>query len=133
MRGALLLRGSSHRVTSCVRMSPTGLPSVREDGTPEAADPRAQALRQRIPRRVGERLVGGDAGVAVAGDRDALLVGEELLDGVGLLDVGGLEPLDARPGGVDVAAEQELPGAGVDRSEERRVGKECRSRWSPYH
>ena len=28
------------------------------------------------------------------------------------------------------------PDAGdviVDRSEERRVGKECRSRWSPYH
>ena len=24
-------------------------------------------------------------------------------------------------------------GAGGDRSEERRVGKECRSRWSPYH
>ena len=24
-------------------------------------------------------------------------------------------------------------GAGVLRSEERRVGKECRSRWSPYH
>ena len=23
--------------------------------------------------------------------------------------------------------------AGEDRSEERRVGKECRSRWSPYH
>ena len=22
---------------------------------------------------------------------------------------------------------------GVFRSEERRVGKECRSRWSPYH
>ena len=26
-------------------------------------------------------------------------------------------------------ADQEAPG----RSEERRVGKECRSRWSPYH
>src|SRR2546430_3225451 len=25
-----------------------------------------------------------------------------------------------------------LPGSG-SRSEERRVGKECRSRWSPYH
>ena len=25
---------------------------------------------------------------------------------------------------------RELP---TDRSEERRVGKECRSRWSPYH
>src|SRR2546429_2026662 len=24
-------------------------------------------------------------------------------------------------------------GAGLARSEERRVGKECRSRWSPYH
>ena len=22
---------------------------------------------------------------------------------------------------------------GIPRSEERRVGKECRSRWSPYH
>src|SRR2546430_17247774 len=26
-----------------------------------------------------------------------------------------------------------LPGILVRRSEERRVGKECRSRWSPYH
>ena len=24
-------------------------------------------------------------------------------------------------------------GTGTYRSEERRVGKECRSRWSPYH
>ena len=24
-------------------------------------------------------------------------------------------------------------GGGTTRSEERRVGKECRSRWSPYH
>src|SRR2546422_9730831 len=34
--------------------------------------------------------------------------------------------------------EQQLDGeariaAGAERSEERRVGKECRSRWSPYH
>src|SRR3989449_10342218 len=27
----------------------------------------------------------------------------------------------------------ELPSEGSGRSEERRVGKECRSRWSPYH
>src|SRR5256885_17232684 len=25
------------------------------------------------------------------------------------------------------------PGKDLQRSEERRVGKECRSRWSPYH
>src|SRR2546426_3989054 len=27
----------------------------------------------------------------------------------------------------------ELPWVALQRSEERRVGKECRSRWSPYH
>ena len=26
-----------------------------------------------------------------------------------------------------------IPGGSSSRSEERRVGKECRSRWSPYH
>ena len=30
-------------------------------------------------------------------------------------------------------AEEEFGGAEFGRSEERRVGKECRSRWSPYH
>ena len=39
-------------------------------------------------------------------------------------------------------AVQEMPGSNLNappneyeiiRSEERRVGKECRSRWSPYH
>src|SRR5256885_4710464 len=34
----------------------------------------------------------------------------------------GAEPDDAR-----------IPQRGPSRSEERRVGKECRSRWSPYH
>ena len=28
---------------------------------------------------------------------------------------------------------EELSAVSVSRSEERRVGKECRSRWSPYH
>src|SRR3989442_6819331 len=28
---------------------------------------------------------------------------------------------------------RDLPMFGASRSEERRVGKECRSRWSPYH
>ena len=27
----------------------------------------------------------------------------------------------------------EFTSCGMSRSEERRVGKECRSRWSPYH
>ena len=35
-----------------------------------------------------------------------------------------------RPGGGRKSAVEKQPGL---RSEERRVGKECRSRWSPYH
>ena len=31
------------------------------------------------------------------------------------------------------ARRRRAAGARDDRSEERRVGKECRSRWSPYH
>src|ERR1022692_4191048 len=34
--------------------------------------------------------------------------------------------------GPEVVA-RSLPGTTVIRNEERRVGKECRSRWSPYH
>ena len=32
-----------------------------------------------------------------------------------------------------VRARQPVAAGGTTRSEERRVGKECRSRWSPYH
>src|SRR5256886_3113513 len=41
------------------------------------------------------------------------------------------------PGDVDFTVGASLPISGLTawqgRSEERRVGKECRSRWSPYH
>src|SRR3989441_10361576 len=57
--------------------------------------------------------------------------------------VGNLR-LEREPRGLETArggAERLLPlrvrrlveNAGLARSEERRVGKECRSRWSPYH
>ena len=34
---------------------------------------------------------------------------------------------------VGIKAEDVIKVIGENRSEERRVGKECRSRWSPYH
>ena len=49
----------------------------------------------------------------------------------------GIKPLGTRVVIKEVVAEEKtasgivLPGSA--RSEERRVGKECRSRWSPYH
>src|SRR5256885_11798694 len=54
--------------------------------------------------------------------RDLLLPGGRQVDGGGLGPAAGAhrDGLEDRPG------EEE-------RSEERRVGKECRSRWSPYH
>ena len=39
----------------------------------------------------------------------------------------------SRIGEADYGCEELPEGAPVLRSEERRVGKECRSRWSPYH
>src|SRR3990167_8850631 len=43
-----------------------------------------------------------------------------------------LKSIRRRPAGVRWSHEGEGP-YGLGRSEERRVGKECRSRWSPYH
>ena len=46
------------------------------------------------------------------------------------------EIFNRRDSGPQFEPEEEEPSVydGIpDRSEERRVGKECRSRWSPYH
>ena len=54
------------------------------------------------------------------------------------IDVKGYSTAPFIPGGRNAGVIQQIHG-GVgrnvveDRSEERRVGKECRSRWSPYH
>src|SRR5256885_8913484 len=68
----------------------------------------------------------GEAVVLVLGDverlplRDRLVLGEHDL------------ALDRRPvGGVGRCSRD--GGEADRRSEERRVGKECRSRWAPYH
>ena len=62
---------------------------------------------------------------------DAVKAGEEIVD----IETDKIvNSFEARSSGtlVRLLAEvgDELP---VGRSEERRVGKECRSRWSPYH
>ena len=59
----------------------------------------------------------GDVPADAVGAVDALVLGDDPLD-----------PYDDPP-----PANAFAGAAGLDRSEERRVGKECRSRWSPYH
>ena len=46
-----------------------------------------------------------------------------------------LPPLEMRPSSIapNPVESREAPPNSTVRSEERRVGKECRSRWSPYH
>src|SRR3989449_152878 len=57
----------------------------------------------------------------------ALDAGLEILPVLNKIDLPSAEP-DRRAQEI-----HDLIGAKPDRSEERRVGKECRSRWSPYH
>ena len=60
---------------------------------------------------------------------DAYRGAQFYLDQPGVVDRGGAE---VSPYGLSL--DISYPQCRVDaRSEERRVGKECRSRWSPYH
>ena len=47
--------------------------------------------------------------------------------------VKGVNFVGLRDAGDPVEVAKRYNAEGADRSEERRVGKECRSRWSPYH
>ena len=59
------------------------------------------------------------------------------ISGAGMMDC--KNALTEANGDIDKAMEiirkkgQAVAAKRSDRSEERRVGKECRSRWSPYH
>ena len=56
------------------------------------------------------------------------------IDRMKVLGRGGEEGRGLRGWSLDWSDLGVEPGARVERrSEERRVGKECRSRWSPYH
>ena len=73
------------------------------------------------PRRFGE-LSESVSGIApnILSERLKRLEGERILRAT---------PYSERPPRFTYA----LTDEGLERSEERRVGKECRSRWSPYH
>src|SRR2546426_12324971 len=95
------------RVTLCVMLLPTDtFPKLRLVGLAENCSVAARP----VPLR----------GLAV-GEPGALLTSETLPDTL------------PTPAGAKATLKFVLcPGVKV-RSEERRVGKECRSRWSPYH
>src|SRR3712207_9422179 len=63
--------------------------------------------------------------------------GQQVIDLVckTLLDPGDVVVAEAPtyPGAVPAFCAYQADVVQIERSEERRVGKECRSRWSPYH
>jgi len=88
---------------------------------------------QRPPEReVGQLGPGDQVSFPPGGGLDGEEVGQEV--GVGRLALGSrLEPAVEDRGGLGQAKLLEVHPGLLHRSEERRVGKECRSRWSPYH
>src|SRR5574341_1964511 len=79
-------------------------------------EPPKRGGSSRMPRLLG--ILGVAAGV-IAGLAAALLVNFKAADDDGNVTV--------------IHTPSTQPTTTTDRSEERRVGKECRSRWSPYH
>src|SRR6266542_1178809 len=86
-----------------------------------SAPPEARGLRRdQVRMLVVERLSGA-------------LEHRRFTDLPRLLDPGDLVVVnDSRTLPASLLGRTQAGGA-VERSEERRVGKECRSRWSPYH
>src|SRR3712207_8707009 len=71
-------------------------------------------------------------------DLDAILVLEQLADRAHAAVGEVVDVVDVALSVLEVDQlldhrEDVFPAQGGHRSEERRVGKECRSRWSPYH
>src|SRR2546422_9321708 len=100
-----------------------------------AVDP----LRDQTGSPAGENTMSGSSVASILivdDDRRNLMALQELLQGLGqnlVLAHSGEEALRCvlKQEFAVILLDVRMPG--VDRSEERRVGKECRSRWSPYH
>src|SRR2546430_15173368 len=68
--------------------------------------------------------------VAIRGDRIAAV---GFMNGAAARETLDVRGLVVAPGFIDMMGQSEINVLIDNRSEERRVGKECRSRWSPYH
>ena len=101
------------------------------------------ALRTALAAARGERVDGPAAAIVARADEPGLA--RRLEAAVSAFDLAPIHTIHAfcqallRRQVLELGADPEValvPDAGAalrGRSEERRVGKECRSRWSPYH
>ena len=115
----------------------------RQERTVRGASLLAERLLADDVAAAGIRLVTGgtDVHLVLVDLREAPLDGqqaEDLLHAARITVNRNAVPFDPRPPRVTSGLRIGTPalatrGFGHRRSEERRVGKECRSRWSPYH
>ena len=94
-----------------------------------------------IENRLGVYIAARGTKLKIEGEEEAVAQARDVLTGIynrleqgQEIDNGAVEAIIAMAADPRIAkvAKQSTARAG-DRSEERRVGKECRSRWSPYH
>src|ERR1039457_5550257 len=110
--------GARASIEHLIKLTPTKGRRLTPQGEEEVAA-KDLAVGDVIRIRPGDNVAAD--GVILTGQgsfNQATITGESL-------------PVDKKPGDEVFAGTQNLTG--VLRSEERRVGKECRSRWSPYH
>ena len=71
---------------------------------------------------------------AIAADIQTVNV-DSYIDSLKMIDIENIEPNrnNFYENSEIEALADDIERQGLMRSEERRVGKECRSRWSPYH
>jgi len=112
-------------------LQPT-MPAMTNDLTPDRLRGRTNALTSgafQLPMVLAPPVAGWLIDHELQGPYVALLVIGCVL--VAVVSVVGLEPrITPAANGINIPPG---PSGSGGRSEERRVGKECRSRWSPYH
>ena len=100
-----------------------GGPGLRVSGASERTTPRPRRALERL------RVACEQAKIELSRAREALVLVSDVDLGLGAANDDGAGSTEV----VVTRADLERVMGPFMRSEERRVGKECRSRWSPYH
>ena len=80
-----------------------------------------------------EKQVKIRGGLHMSEKRNDYITWDEYFMGVAKLSAMRSKDPSTQVGACIVSGDNKILSMGYNRSEERRVGKECRSRWSPYH
>src|ERR1022692_967513 len=102
--------------------------------------PRFLVVRQKFPdRKIADVAAAVRAELATSGFAGRLKPGARVAIGVGSRGIHNIATIAYnvvqyfQEQGMQPLIFPAMGSHGAARSEERRVGKECRSRWSPYH